>query len=74
MTGDSFGNTAGISSDTDGDASVLALTLTGSVTIGDLILKPEIRFDSSTEDAFIDNDSAPTSSLASVLFAAIYSF
>ena len=74
MTGDFFGNGAGIGSDTDGDASVLALTLTGSATIGDLILKPEIRLDSSSEDAFIDNDSAPTSSLASVLFAAIYSF
>ncbi|SNZ00200.1 outer membrane beta-barrel protein [Flagellimonas pacifica] len=74
MTGDSFGNTAGIGSGSDGDANVLALTLTGSATIGDLILKPEIRLDSSSEDAFIDNDSAPTSSLASVLFAAIYSF
>ncbi|WP_420601640.1 outer membrane beta-barrel protein [Flagellimonas sp.] len=74
MIGDFFGNGVGIGSDIDGDASVLALTLTGSATIGDLILKPEIRLDSSSEDAFIDNDSAPTSSLASVLFAAIYSF
>jgi len=61
-------------SDVDGDSNVLALTLTGSATIGDLILKPEIRLDSASEDAFIDNDLAPTSSLASVLFAAIYSF
>ncbi|WP_437396985.1 porin [Flagellimonas lutimaris] len=61
-------------SDVDGDSSVLALTLTGSATIGDLILKPEIRLDSASEDAFIDNDLAPTGSLASVLFAAIYSF
>ncbi len=60
--------------DIDGDASVLAITLTGSATIGDLILKPEIRLDSASEDAFIDNDRDPTGSLASVLFAAIYSF
>ena len=61
-------------SDPDGDSSVFAVTLTGSATIGDLILKPEIRLDSSSEDAFIDNDMDPTGSLASVLFAAIYSF
>nr|WP_299174542.1 outer membrane beta-barrel protein [uncultured Allomuricauda sp.] len=72
MEGDFFGAIG--ASDADGDASVLALTLTGSATIGDLILKPEIRLDSSSEDAFIDNDLAPTSSLASVVFAAIYSF
>ncbi|MCK0160330.1 outer membrane beta-barrel protein [Allomuricauda sp. F6463D] len=74
MTGDFFGDSASIGSDADGDGSVLALTLTGSATIGNLILKPEIRLDSSAEDAFIDTDLAPTSSLASVLFAAIYSF
>ena len=74
MTGDFLGNSTGIGSDIDGDGSVLALTLTGSATIGDLILKPEIRLDSSAEEAFIDNDLAPTKSLASVLFAAIYSF
>lgn len=74
MTGDFFGDVSGIGSDADGDGSVLALTLTGSATIGNLILKPEIRLDSSAEDAFIDTDLAPTSSLASVLFAAIYSF
>lgn len=74
MTGDFFGDVSGIGSDADGDGSVLALTLTGSATIGNLILKPEIRLDSSAEDAFIDNDLAPTGSLASVLFAAIYSF
>ncbi|MDF0706481.1 porin [Flagellimonas okinawensis] len=72
MEGDYFGAIG--ASDAEGDSSVLALTLTGSATIGNLILKPEIRLDSASEDAFIDNDLAPTSSLASVLFAAIYSF
>lgn len=74
MTGDFFGDATGIGSDVDGDGSVFAVTLTGSATIGDLILKPEIRLDSSAEDAFLDNDLAPTGSLASVVFAAIYSF
>jgi len=74
MTSEFFGDVSGIGSDVGGDANVLALTLTGSATIGDLTLKPEIRLDSSSEEAFIDTDLAPTSSLASVLFAAIYSF
>jgi len=73
MEGDFFG-AIGDQFDADGDASVFALTLTGSATVGDLILKPEIRLDSASEDVFIDNDRAPTASLASVLFAAIYSF
>jgi len=74
MTTDFFGDASGIGSDLDGDGSVLALTLTGSAKIGDLILKPEIRLDSAAEEAFIDNDLAPTKHLASVLFAAIYAF
>ncbi len=56
------------------DSSVLALTLTGSATIGDLTVKPEIRLDSASDDAFIDNDLDPTKSLASFLLAAVYSF
>ena len=56
------------------DSSVLALTLTGSATIGDLTVKPEIRLDSASDDAFIDNDLDPTQSLASFLLAAVYSF
>ena len=75
MAGDFFGQEiTGVGADADGDGNVFAVTLTGSATIGDLILKPEIRLDSSSEDSFIDNDLAPTKSLASVLFAAIYSF
>lgn len=75
MAGDFFGQEiTGVGADADGDGSVFAVTLTGSATIGDLILKPEIRLDSSAEETFIDNDLAPTKSLASVLFAAIYSF
>ena len=56
------------------DSSVIAATLTGSFTIDDLIIKPEIRLDSASDDAFIDNDLAATKSLASFLVAAIYKF
>ncbi|WP_421809853.1 outer membrane beta-barrel protein [Flagellimonas sp.] len=73
MEGDFFG-AIGDQFDADGDASVFALTFTGSATIGDLILKPEIRLDSASEDVFLDNDRDPTASLTSVLIAAIYSF
>ncbi len=60
--------------DANGDASVLALTLTGSATIGDLILKPEFRLDNASEDAFLDSDGNPIGSLSSFVLAAVYSF
>ena len=56
------------------DSSVFAVTLTGSATIGNLIIKPELRLDSASDDAFIDNDLAPTKSLSSFVLAAVYSF
>lgn len=60
--------------DTDGDANVIAVTLTGSATIGDLMIKPELRLDSASEDAFLDGDLMPQGSLASFILAAVYSF
>lgn len=61
--------------DAEGDASVFAVTLTGSATIGDLIIKPEFRLDSASEDDnFVNGDGEPISSLSSFLIAAIYSF
>ncbi len=56
------------------DASVFAATLTGSFTIDNLMIKPEIRFDSASDDAFIDTDLMPSKSLGSFVVAAIYSF
>ncbi len=56
------------------DSSVLALTLTGSAVIGDLVLKPELRLDNASDDAFLDTDGAPIRSLSSFLLAAVYSF
>ncbi len=56
------------------ESSVFAVTLTGSATIGDLVIKPELRLDSTSDDAFLDEDGAPISSLSSFLLAAIFSF
>ena len=57
------------------DSSVFAATLTGNFTIEeDLIIKPEIRLDSASDNAFIDNDLAATKSLGSFLVAAVYKF
>ena len=58
------------------DPSVFAATLTGSYTIENFMIKPEIRLDSwgSDEEPYFDNDGAPSKSLSSFLIAAIYSF
>ena len=56
------------------DLSVVAVTLTGSYTVEDLIIKPEFRFDSGSEDIFIDTDLMATKSLGSFVVAAIYKF
>ena len=55
--------------------SVFATTLTGSYTIDNLIIKPELRLDSNSEEgAFVDSSLDPTKSLAVFTLAAIYSF
>lgn len=69
---DFFGAVGG--TDADGDASVFAVTLTGSATIGDLIIKPELRLDSASEEVFIDSDGVPMGGLTSFVLAAVYSF
>lgn len=56
------------------DTSVFAATLTGSYSIDNLTIKPEIRLDSASDNSFIDNDLLPTKSLGSFVLAAIYSF
>lgn len=59
----------------DNDPSVFATTLTGSYTIENLIIKPEIRLDSwSNDEPYLDADGLATNSLSSFLIAAIYSF
>ena len=57
------------------DTPVLAATLTGSYTTGNLIIKPEVRLDSWGNDVEpFGNATDPTNSLASFTLAAIYSF
>ncbi|WP_406685130.1 porin [Seonamhaeicola sp. MEBiC1930] len=56
------------------DSSVFAVTLTGSLAVDNLTIKPEIRLDSSSDNAFLDNDLAMQKSLGSFVLAAIYSF
>lgn len=56
------------------DSSVFAATLTGSYVIDNLTIKPELRLDSASDNAFFDNDLAPQKSLSSFVLAAIYSF
>ncbi len=60
--------------DEEGDASVIDLTLTGSYSVGNLIIKPELRLDSTSEESFLDTDLAPSKSLSSFVLAAIYNF
>ncbi len=61
--------------DEDGNASVLAATLTGSYEIGNLTIKPEIRLDSGSEDGtFVNSDFEASKSLSSFLIAGIYKF
>ena len=57
------------------DPSVFAATLTGSYTIENFILKPEIRLDSwSNSLPYFDNDGIASKSLSNFLIAAIFSF
>ncbi|WP_370478885.1 outer membrane beta-barrel protein [Tamlana flava] len=57
------------------EESVLSLTLTGSYTVENLIIKPEIRLDSWSDSMpYLDSDGAFTDNLAAFTLAAIYSF
>lgn len=80
-TSDSFsvglrGELFGFHDDSDEDLpSVLSTTLTGSYTVENLTIKPEIRLDSWTDDEpYFDNDGLASDSLAAFTLAAIYSF
>ena len=61
-------------SDNNGDANVFAVTLSGNAVVGPLTFIPELRLDTASEDAFLDNDLMSQKSLSSFLLAAVYSF
>jgi hypothetical protein len=72
LRGEYFGYHA---EDLDDLPSVFAATLTGSYTVDNLIIKPEIRLDSwSNDEPFVDNDGVASDNLAAFTLAAIYSF
>jgi len=58
----------------DGDADNFSLTLTGSYTAENFILKPEFRIDSASSEIFAISPTETADSLASFVIAAIYSF
>lgn len=72
LRGEYFGYHA---KDADDLPSVFATTLTGSYALENLIIKPEIRLDSWSNDMpYFDSDDAPTDSLAAFTLAVIYAF
>lgn len=54
--------------------NILGNTLSFNYKVGNLTIIPEIRYDSSSEDSFLDNDGAGTGSNAYVLLATTYTF
>ena len=61
--------------DVDDLPSVFATTLTGSYTVENLTIKPEVRLDSwSNDEPYVDTDGVASKSLAAFTVAAIYSF
>ena len=57
-----------------GDGDNTSFTITGSITSGNLMIKPEIRMDSASDKFYTDADGAATDSLSVFMVAAIYSF
>lgn len=74
LRGEYFGRTDGI--DTTEDDSVLALTLSGNILLGEsLTLIPEFRFDTSNSDTFfLDSEGVFQSTNGGFILAAVYSF
>ncbi|MAM18629.1 MAG: porin [Christiangramia sp.] len=56
------------------DTSTTAFTLTGNYTVGSLMIKPEFRLDSVSEDVFLTDNLDMTDNLASFVLAAVYAF
>jgi hypothetical protein len=69
------GNFGAIGTGVD-ESSVFAVTLTGSYSVDNLTIKPELRVDSASDESgsFLDSDLVAQKSLSSFVLAAIYSF
>ncbi len=60
--------------DTNGDGSVIDITLSLNHKVGNLTIIPEFRVDLTSEDAFTQNDGTATSTLPTFNLAGVYSF
>ena len=60
--------------DAEGNGSVTAFTLSGNYKVGGLTLIPEVRFDTTSEDSFLNKDGDATNSMTSLTLAAVYKF
>ena len=56
------------------DTNASDFTITGQYTVGNLIIIPEVRFDSVSEDVFIDSDGDAGGTLTSFVLAFVYGF
>lgn len=56
------------------EPSIIALTASGNITIGDLRLIPEFRIDLGSEDIFFDDEGMAVGSLPAFILAAVYAF
>ena len=56
------------------DTSVTAFTLSGNIGSGPLKLIPEFRFDTASEDIFLDVDDLPTGTASQLVLGAYYAF
>tara|TARA_B100001175_G_scaffold62191_1_gene50418 strand:- start:457 stop:1431 length:975 start_codon:yes stop_codon:yes gene_type:complete len=70
------GELFGLHDDTDNDLpSVLSTTITGSYSVENLTIKPELRMDAWSEsEPYLDNDALPSDSLSAFTLAVIYAF
>jgi hypothetical protein len=63
-----------IGRDANGDGSVIDLTFTGNYSVGNLTLIPEVRFDMTSEDSYVNTDGDASSTLPTLLLAAVFTF
>lgn len=63
-----------IGTDLDGDGSIIAITATGNLKAGGLMILPEVRVDMGSEDNFEKKDGGFTDTMLSLTLAAVYKF
>lgn len=63
-----------IGTDTDGNGSVFATTLTANYKVGGLTIIPEFRMDTTSEKSFVDSNGKAIASMPSLTLAAVYKF